>query len=555
MVDDLRPQLNCYGLDYMHTPAFDSLADDGVLFEKAYCQQAVCAPSRISMLTGLRPETTDIFDLTTRLSDKNPDMLTLPAFMKQNGYSTYTAGKIFHHRNDSEKDWDKMYPYPKLRFGYWSDYIMPESMEYVERNVADGGRPSHGLPYEISTISDYIYKDETNVNSVIADLENLEDPFFLALGFSKPHLPFNAPKEFWDLYPESQIQLTDNDLPPINGIEYNLTKWGELRQYYGVPKEGPISRDMMMKLVRGYYACVSYIDSLIGRLMTALKARGLYDDLMIVLVGDHGYQLGEHGQWTKHNNFELSIHAPLIIKFPNNEFASLRYENVTEMIDIFPTITDQVDLDTPSELEGRSLIPRLRDEDESTEHFAFSQYPRYRYQRGVRQEINVMGYSVRSNRYRFTLWYDVLNDIDLAYELYDHFNDSQERYNIAYDSLYQAVVEDYKAVLFNKFERIQSSDIDLETDEVGEEHIQVNSFKVPFSSQIQFRIFVSQKSDYNVRVYDILGRKVFELFSGFLNDQSILRLSYATDQLASGSYILRVSSDSFSKAQTFTVYR
>ena len=439
-VDDLRPELNCYGHKHILSPNIDRLAARGLIFERAYCQQAVCAPSRISLLSGCRPDTTTIYDLNTPLRTRMPQVVTLPQHFKKNGYETLSIGKIYHHMSDDRQAWTVK---PYRAKGAWKGrgYLTKEGTAFAmdfDKNVR-GKKRGVGPAFEAAGVPDNAYPDGSNTDHAIKELERLKKgkPFFLAMGFYKPHLPFNAPKKYWDLYRREKVKLAANPFIPRNAPGYATTSWGELRAYHGTPKKGPCSDELARALVHGYDACVSYIDAQIGRLLDALERLELADKTVIILWGDHGWKLGEHAGWCKHTNFELDTHVPMILSVPGMATAGRRTTALTEYVDIYPTLSEVCGLPLPGHLEGLSMAPLLTDPDRPWKKAAFSQYPRGK----------VMGYSVRTDRYRYTEWQDRKSKKVLARELYDHRSDPHENVNAADQSVYQKDVTVLSAII------------------------------------------------------------------------------------------------------------
>ncbi|MFC1636706.1 sulfatase [Planctomycetota bacterium] len=424
-VDDLRPQLGCYGQKQIISPGIDRLAARGLLFERAYCQQAVCAPSRASILTGARPDTTRIYDLNTPVRKAMPNVVTLPEHFKNNGYETLSIGKIYHHSNDDRQGWSAE-PYRAGTFpeGAWKGrgYLTQKAIGQMEKyNKANPNMQGRGPAFEVADVPDGAYPDGANTEHAIRELNRLKDrPFFLAMGFYKPHLPFNAPKKYWDMYKPENIKLADNPFIPENAPSYAMTNWGELRNYYGIPKKNPCADELARQLIRGYYACVSYIDTLIGKLLDELDRLKLSDNTVIILWGDHGWKLGEHAGWCKHTNFELDTHVPMILSVPGMKTAGQRTMALTEYVDIYPTLCQACGLSQPAHLEGLSMMPLVDDPDRPWKKAAFSQYPRGK----------VMGYTIRTRRFRYTEWRERKTDKVMARELYDHKNDPQENVNV-----------------------------------------------------------------------------------------------------------------------------
>jgi len=449
-VDDLRPQLGCYGQNQIISPNIDRLAGQGLLFERTYCQQAVCAPSRASLLSGTRPDTTKIYDLSTPLRKAMPDVLTLPEHFKNNGYETISIGKIYHHSNDDRQGWSAE-PYRAGTFpkGAWKGrgYLTKKAISQMQQyNKANPNMKGRGPAFEAADVPDSDYPDGCNTEYAIQQLNRLKDkPFFLAMGFYKPHLPFNAPKKYWDLYKPEDIRLADNPFVPKNAPSYATTNWTELRNYYGIPQIGPCSDELARQLIHGYYACVSYIDVLIGRLLDELDRLQLRDHTAIILWGDHGWKLGEHDSWCKHTNFELDTRVPMILSVPGPALrkggpgmktAGPRAQGrrtwaLTEYVDIYPTLCEVCNLPVPGHLEGLSMVPLLKDPECPWKKAAFSQYPRGK----------VMGYSMRTQRFRYTEWRDRKTGKVLARELYDHQKDPQENINTVAQPEYKQDVQ------------------------------------------------------------------------------------------------------------------
>ena len=428
-VDDLRPELGCYGEQEVLSPNIDRLAATGTVFDRAYCQQAVCSPSRTSLLTGLRPDSTRVYDLTTHFRKNVPDVITLPQHFRNNGYFTQSVGKIYHGGLDDSASWSE----PSPRAGR-PMYALKENSELVARKRAATVGKKFATPsarynamagpyYECADVPDNAYSDGAIADAALQMLQKAKDrPFFLAVGFLKPHLPFIAPKKYWDLYQRDEISTATNPFPPQDAPSLALTNWGELRAYDGIPSRGVLAEEQIRTLKHGYYACVSYMDAQVGRVLKELDRLGLRDQTVIVLWGDHGWKLGEHGSWCKHTNFEDDAHAPLICSAPHQKSPNSHTRALVEFVDIYPTLCDLVGIESPDHVEGTSFAPLLDQPARAGKSAAFSQYPRGR----------VMGYSMRTDRYRFTRWLGA-DDHQVACELYDHQNDPQENVNIADD--------------------------------------------------------------------------------------------------------------------------
>jgi arylsulfatase A-like enzyme len=432
-VDDLRTQLGCYGHRQMISPNIDRLAAGGVLFERTYCQQAICAASRCSLLAGVRPDTTRIYGLQTPLRKGMPNVLSLPQHFKNNGYTTYSLGKIYHHRNDDLVGWSHE---PFREQGRWKGrgYLDPASQRVVATlKDAVKRRKGVGPAFEGPDVADADYPDGKNTQLAVAQLRKWAktgEAFFLALGYYKPHLPFNAPKRFWDMYAREKIQLPTNTDRPAGAPNYALTNWGEMRQYTNVPNRGRCSDDLARALIHAYYACVTYVDTLIGSVLDELGRLKLRDNTVIVLWGDHGWKLGEYGCWSKHTNFELDTRVPMIFAAPGVK-GGRRTAGLTEFVDIYPTLCELCGLAVPDHLEGTSAVPLMREPARPWKAAAFSQYPRGR----------VMGYSMRTARYRYNRWIDRRTKKVVARELYDHRADAGENTNLAGRPAHAALVK------------------------------------------------------------------------------------------------------------------
>ena len=409
-VDDLRPQLGCYGHEKMISPNIDQLAADGVTFLRSYCQVPVCGASRASLMTGTRPTKDRFLGFDTWAEKDLPGALSIAQHFRNNEYHTISNGKIFHHRTDCLDGWSEEPWRPK---GTWRNYLLQENIELVQKN--EGGA---GPPFEAADVPDNAYFDGMIADKGISDLQRLKQmdkPFFLALGFLKPHLPFNAPKMYWDMYKREEIDLADNPFRPKGAPDAALHNWGELRAYHGIPAKGPLSDDLALTLVHGYYACVSYTDAQIGRVLTELDQLGLRDNTVVVLWGDHGWNLGEHGLWCKHCNFETSLHSPLILRAPSVE-AGTRTNALTEYLDIYPSLCELCNLPLPGHLQGVSFVPLLKDPNLPWKEAVFSRY--------------FKGDSVKTDRYRYTEWRQN-NGTKYAQMLYDHYIDPFENVNIS----------------------------------------------------------------------------------------------------------------------------
>lgn len=422
-VDDLKPALGCYGDELAQTPNIDRLAASGVLFERAYCNQAVCAPSRNALLTGLRPQTLGIYDLGTNFRKSAPDAVTLPQYFKQQGYHSAGMGKIYHTGHGNKDD----------RSSWSEPFSNTQGVIYHHGEVPRGQR---GPAFEAADVPDSDY-----TAGVVADLaierlqkasESDDKPLFLAVGFRRPHLPFNSPQKYWDLYDRSDFALPEVRKPPQGAPPYAPTKWGELRQYSNIPKEGPMSEALQLKLIHGYYAAVSYVDAQVGRLLDKLQETGLDDNTIVVLWGDHGWHLGDHGQWCKHTNYEQATRIPLLVAGPGIE-PGVAADSFVETVDIYPTLCQLAGLPAPEGLDGESFEEVLQDPGTVVRESAVQVYPRRRR----------IGQTVRTARYRLVEWKS--RRAPAEYELYDYQEDPGETVNLAADR--PEVVAELKALL------------------------------------------------------------------------------------------------------------
>jgi len=417
-VDDLRPELNCFGRTYIHSPNIDRIAKMGMVFERAYCQQAVCSPSRSSLLTGTRPDSTKVWDLVTHFRAAEPNIVTIPEHFKKNGYFVQGMGKIFHPGYDDPQSWSVP----------WQTLAAPTyaKMKSIDETDEDKPKAKGGPPFESADVPDNFYRDGKVADLAVATLKTISkksEPFFLAVGFAKPHLPFVSPKKYWDLYDPAKIQLAPNPYHAEDAPEYALTNSNELRNYQGMPTEGKINDTIARQLKHGYYAAVSYTDAQIGKVLDELEHQGLTRNTIIVLWGDHGWKLGEHGEWAKHSNVENDTNAPLLMYAPGMKAGNRHTRALVEFVDIFPTLSELAGLQLPSHLEGISFKPLLDDPNRAWKPAAFSQYPRGK---------DRMGYSMRTDRYRLTVWVGRQDHSRIdAVELYDHQADPQENTNIA----------------------------------------------------------------------------------------------------------------------------
>jgi arylsulfatase A-like enzyme len=446
-VDDLRPELGCYGAAHLKTPHLDRLASQGMTFERAYCEVAVCNPSRSSVLSGTRPDTTGVLDNQHFMRPNMPDVVTLPQHFKNHGYTSLSLGKIFHHSErepgDDPQSWSEPAWYHGEPYKHW---FTQQSLDYVKKlkalPKAQQPKQLRAAPFEAADEPDASYPDAQTAAKAIETLQRLKaeaKPFFLGVGFVKPHLPFTCPQKYWDLYPEASIQLATNAQRPKDAPEPAFHNNYELRSYGTVPENGPISDAMALKLIRGYRACVSFMDAQLGRVLDELDRLGLRENTLIVLWGDHGYHLGENGLFTKMTNFEHGTRVPLLVSHPGMKNAGQRTRALVELVDLYPTLAQLCDLPLPKHLEGTSFAPLLEKPDQPWKKAAFSQYLRT-------GKPPHTGRSLRTDRWRYTEWHD-LKGKPTGVELYDEINDPQETVNLAGDPTHAETVKQLAAQL------------------------------------------------------------------------------------------------------------
>ncbi len=449
-VDDLRPELGCYGKDYIKSPNIDALARSGLRFDRAYVQQAVCSPSRTSIMTGVRPDTSKVWDLVTSFRVALPDVVTLGQHFKQHGYFVQGMGKIYHGSLNDEATWSTPWQNPKA-----AKYALPTNLKLDERqyatagakkkagnpgepdNTPSTGQNSRGPAFEAADVPDNTLMDGKVADLAVSTLRELSEkpePFFLAIGLVKPHLPLVAPKKYWDFYDPATIQLAPNKFRAKDSPDYAVLPGAELRNYDGIPA-GPIPDDLARQLKHGYYASISYMDAQLGRVLAELDRLDLRKNTIVILWGDHGWKLGEHDAWCKHSTTENDTNAPLLLSVPGMKNPGAKSSALVEMVDIYPTLSELAGLPLPAHLEGVSLKPLLDAPDRPWKSAAFSQYPRT-------QNGGLMGYSMRTERHRLTVWVDRKDNTRIvATELYDHEVDPQENTNLAGDPAHAAVVE------------------------------------------------------------------------------------------------------------------
>ena len=430
-VDDLRPELNLYGQEHIKSPSLDKLASESIVFERTYCNVPVCGASRASLMSGVRPGRYRFLGYSTYLDEDYPGVTSLPKHFKNNGYYTISNGKIYHHADDDVEAWDEIWGRPPSSSASGRGYMKPHN---IRLDTMDGVR---GYPWEDADVHDTVYRDGKTTMKAINDLKRLKsknEPFFLAVGFLKPHLPFNAPKKYWDLYDSTKISLPPNYLQPETTPDAAFHNFGELRNYSGVPQEGPVSRELANKLIHDYYACVSYTDAQIGKVLNTLKALDLAENTIVILWGDHGWNLGDHKLWCKHCNFESSLHVPMMLKVPG-QTKGTRTDVITEFVDIYPTLAELAGLPIPEHTDGESLVTLIHGKSRD-KNYAVSKYHD--------------GVTYIEGSLFYTEWLDKNNEVR-ARMLFDHANDPLELDNLAEKPNYQDKVKDLSKKLQSRW--------------------------------------------------------------------------------------------------------
>lgn len=430
MVDDLRPELNCYHHSDIISPNIDQLASQGTVFLRAYCNVPVSGASRASLLTGARPTRKRYLNYDVRASQQNPSATSLPQWFKEHGYVAISNGKVFHHQDDCDYAWDENWR-DTADIKCWRNFISPTNLEFEKH-----GR---GEFFEMLDVDDDDYVDGRTAQKTIRDLQKLknsEKPFFLAVGMRKPHLPFNPPQKYWDMYDAGDIQLPANYEHLDSSIPQRaLHTWGELRSYHGVPKEGPLSHEQAIKMIHGYRASVTYVDAQIGLILDELRRLELDKNTIIVLLGDHGWNLGEHSLWCKHANFKTSLNAPLIIYSPfikNNKVS----KEIVEFIDIYPTVCDLVSLPKPQHLEGESLVNLCKGKTKGWKNYAVCKY--------------FEGMTYVEGNYAYTEWINKKSRKPEAKMLFNLKKDPHENENIISLKKYQKLANKMQKELYAK---------------------------------------------------------------------------------------------------------
>ncbi len=463
-IDDLRPMLGCYGETTVKTPHIDALAGRGMLFERAYCQYSKCGPSRLSLLTGLRPDSVGVFthkDADMRaFREAHEDLHSIPRWFKAHGYHTRGFGKVYHDGWDDPRDWSE--PAEPGREKEMLEIVDEKAIADVPFEQRAGVPTLVAERLECPAIQAPDVPDEalfagrmTNrVIELLGERARQDAPFFFAVGYRRPHLPFVAPKRWFDSYePDPSWLMPPDERRPPKGaplmawfnsdgylgtarnqgltmpvrpksVEEGMAWAGyELRSYVGLPNHGPISDADQLRVQHAYRACVSYVDAQVGRLLATLRASGLEENTVVLLWSDHGWHLGEQGAWSKMTNYEIATRVPLIIAAPGEAYEAGKTESLAELVDLYPTLCELTGLPLPDHLEGDSLVPVLRDSSATVKELARSQYPRFR--------GRYDGRAFRDERHRLVEWIDTQSGEIVERELYDHEVDPVETVNLA----------------------------------------------------------------------------------------------------------------------------
>lgn len=452
LVDDLKPALGCYGDTVARTPNIDALASRGMRFDRAYCNQAVCAPSRFTLMLGSHSTSTGLYGLGSRLRDTLPDAVTLPQHFARQGYRTESLGKIFHigHGNLGDPESFSVQHFPEKVI----EYVLPESTDggkltreeayFENQKLGEIQTLPRGAAFEAPEVGDEAFADgrvaaETMLRLQAAKVRREQEgtPFFIAVGFARPHLPFSAPKKYWDLYDPAQLPLPQHEALPIDAPAVAGKRGGEITNYKPVPERGELDLELKRTLIHGYYASTSYVDAQIGKLIQELDRLNLGDNTIIVLWGDHGFHLGDLGIWTKHTNYEQATRIPILIVAPGVTQPNSTTGQFAESVDIFPTLAELAGLPAPmgpQPMDGKSLVSVLRDPAVRVRDHAFHAYPKGK-----------LGRAIRTERYRYVEWDSATNPDAVEVELYDYETDPQETRNLA--SRFPDVVQELKAIL------------------------------------------------------------------------------------------------------------
>lgn len=468
-IDDLRPTLGAYGDTVAVSPYIDQLAAEGMTFRQTFTQVAVCAPSRASLMTGLRPDSTRVWHLGDKFREIDPNMVTMPQYFSKFGYHTVNLGKIFHNYMPDSISWDE----PDLRPARYKrkDWLKRDGETfYISEEVhrsqlrkrdsllklrpvryADGWNT--GPAWEASDVHDTMYYDGAQnelAKKTLTRLSKTDKPFYMGLGYFRPHLPFAVPKKYWDLYDREEIPLASNPNVPVNAPGHTMNSMYELRHYEGFNKIGHpessyrMGEDTTRILKHGYYASVSYVDALLGNLFAHMKEIGIYENTIIILWGDHGWKLGDHNSWGKMTNYNIDLKVPMIVRYPNQQNRGAQTFEITELIDMFPSLCELAGLEIPDYMQGTSFVPLAKDPKHTWKSAAFSQF--HRRPQHSADDNRYMGYSINTKKYHYIEWYDWNPKTGTrgkltSTELFDRENDPHEAVNISDDPELDKVVK------------------------------------------------------------------------------------------------------------------
>lgn len=445
-IDDLRPVMGCYG-GAAKTPNFDKLAKSAAVFTKHYNQWPVCGPSRSSMLGGLRPDSTGIYEIgdSWEISKRPHTHPTLPRYFKDHGYNTLSFGKVFHGKGMGKG------------YGWCEDPWKLDWTCYVDFKFTGGKEKRWRPAYEIYDGADSKHNDYQTADKVIQALvDNKANPFFIAGGFYKPHLPFVAPRKYWELYSDTEISLIDPKSIPEGAANF-MYDWTEIGSYGAPGKKSlfenvDVDQQETRNMIHAYYACVSFIDAQLGRILKAIDENNLAQNTAIVIWSDHGFHLGDHGRWAKHTQFEQVMRCPLIVRLPGYQMISNQSDAMVESVDIYPSLCEFAELEIPNFLDGKSFLPVLLGK-ANGKQAAFSQI------RPVnKKKRNVMAYSVRTQDFRYVEWRAPDNENAIVWEeLYDHRNDAGETMSVVKRPQYIDVVKRHKELVLKNYQSLSVS--------------------------------------------------------------------------------------------------
>ena len=469
-IDDLKPTLGAYGDPYAITPHLDAFAKTGLTFLRTYSQAGVCAPSRASLMTGLRPDSSRVWHLGDKFRELMPDVVTMPQYFDKYGYHTVSIGKIFHNYMPDSISWDEpdlrppAYSSPEMYYRDGETFYVNEETNRIQKIVRDSLvklRPvryadgwNNGPVWEWEDVHDTLYYDGASTELAKRTLSRItkrDEPFYLGMGYFRPHMPFTVPKKYWDMYDPQELPMADNPYHPKGAPVWTMNSNYELRHYNGFnhighPTSGyRIPEDTARMLKQGYYASVSYVDAQFGKLVQHLKDIGEYDNTIIIVWGDHGWKLGEHNSWSKQTNYHIDTHVPMMIRVPGQENAGATTTALTELIDMFPSLLELTGIEVPDYMQGSSFVPLLKEPQQKWKTAAFSQF--HRRPQHTPDKRRYMGYSMKTKDHHYIEWYDWDNlkgekGEFRAAELYDLRADPDENMNIAENSKNATLVEE-----------------------------------------------------------------------------------------------------------------